>query len=154
MTRNFSNKAVVYNTINSVPDLEEKLNFLTDKGFKFINIGFPPQSYNVSKNYIELHENLTQDELISLFYLSKGVLIGADAGGFTTHFGSNVDFYLMTGEWSVLNTDISVGLVESKKTNSTVFINNLTKESIYDILVTNKREQINGFSEPKIITII
>ena len=89
-----------------------------------------------------------------MFYLSRGVLIGADAGGFATHYGSNVDFYLMTGEWSVLNPDVSVGLVESKKTNNTVFINNLNKEELLNVLVNNGREQINGFSQPKKITII
>lgn len=154
MTRNFTNKAITYNTINSTPDLDERLKYLTDNGLNIINIGFPPQHYDLNENYIELQENLTQDELISLFYLSRGVLIGADAGGFATHYGSNVDFYLMTGEWSVLNPDVSVGLVESKKTNNTVFINNLNKEELLNVLVNNGREQINGFSQPKKITII
>ena len=33
ITRNFVNKATVFNTINSVPDLEEKINYLTNKDF-------------------------------------------------------------------------------------------------------------------------
>lgn len=154
MTRNFTNKSTVHNTIHSVPDLEEKLKYLIDNGLKIINIGFPPQHYDINENYIELYENLTQDELISLFYLSRGILISADAGGFATHYGSNVDFYLMTGEWSLLNPDVSIGVVGSKKTNSTIFINNLTKEEVLEVLKTNGKEQIKEFAEPKNIIII
>lgn len=154
MTRNFTNKALVHNTINSVPDLEERINYLTDKGLKIINIGFPPQNYNIEKNYTVLHEDLTQDELISLFYLSRGVLIGADAGGFATHFASNVDFYLTTDEWSKLNTTVDISLAEAKKTNFNMFVNSLTKEELYDVLIANGKEQDKVFSEPKKITII
>jgi hypothetical protein len=44
-------------------------NYLTNNGIKIINIGFPPKTFNINnENYIEINDNLTQNELISLFY--------------------------------------------------------------------------------------
>jgi hypothetical protein len=35
-----------------------------------------------------------------------------------------------------------------------MFVNSLTKEELYDVLITNGKEQDKVFSEPKKITII
>jgi len=103
---------------------------------------------------LEIDESLTQDELISLFYLSRGVLTAADAGGFITHYGSNVDFYVLNEEWSVTNTEINVSLIDSKKTNLTFKLVGLSDDEILDIIIKNNRPQTLEFSEPKKITII
>jgi hypothetical protein len=155
MTRNFTNKANVHNTINTLPNLEKTLNYLINNGIKIVNIGFPPKSYEIkNSNYIEINDNLTQDELISLFYLSSGVLMASDAGGFVTHYGSNVDFYIMSEEWSVTNTQVSISLIESKKTNKTISLVGMSDENIYQSIICNIRPQDNIFSKEKIINII
>jgi hypothetical protein len=154
ITRNFKNKSTEHNTLSSLPHLEKLLNKLISNGYNIINIGFPPQSYNITENYLEIDESLTQDELISLFYLSRGVLTAADAGGFITHYGSNVDFYVLNEEWSVTNTEINVSLIDSKKTNLTFKLVGLSDDEILDIIIKNNRPQTLEFSEPKKITII
>ena len=154
MTRNFNRKTTEYNTSSSLPNLGNLLNQLTKNGIRIINIGFPPQSYNISENYYEINDELTQDELISLFYLSYGVLSAADAGGFVTHFGSNVDFYVLNEEWSMWHKDIQISLIASKKTNSTYNLNHLNDDEIMNILFKNGKPQIKEFSVPKKINII
>lgn len=155
ITRNFTNKANIHNTTNSLPFLEKTLQFLIDNGLKIVNIGFPPKSFDIKNtNYFEINDSLTQDELISLFYLSSGVMMASDAGGFVTHYGSNVDFYIMTEEWSVKNKEVSISLVDSKKTNKTVSLVNLTDDEIYQTIIKNIRPQNKLFSEEKIINII
>jgi len=98
--------------------------------------------------------NLTQNELISLFYLSSGVMMAADAGGFVTHYGSNVDFYIMSEEWSVTNKQVSISLIDSKKTNKTISLVGLSDEDIYQNIINNIRPQETVFSKEKIINII
>lgn len=154
LTRNLQSKAPIHNTLNSLPQLENTIRFLTNNGLKIVNIGFPPQQYNVEQNYIEIHENFTQDELISMFYLSNGVITQGDAGGFATHFASNVDFYLLNEEWSISNRAVNISLVESKTTNKTIKLFNSSNDEILKLLKTNKRKQDISFSHPKKITFV
>ena len=155
LTRNFTNKVNIHNTTNTLPYLEETLNYLTNNGIKIINIGFPPKTFNINnENYIEINDNLTQNELISLFYLSSGVMMAADAGGFVTHYRSNVDFYIMSEEWSVSNKKVSISLIESKKTNKTISLVGFSDEKIYQNIINNMRPQEKIFSDEKIINII
>jgi hypothetical protein len=155
LTRNFNNKANIHNTTNTLPYLEETLNYLTNNGIKIVNIGFPPKSFNINnENYTEINDNLTQNELVSLFYLSNGVMMAADAGGFVTHYGSNVDFYIMSEEWSVTNKQVSISLIEAKKTNKTVSLVGLNNEDVYQNIISNMRPQEKIFSDEKIINII
>lgn len=155
LTRNFTNKANIHNTANTLPYLEKTLNHLIDNGIKIVNIGFPPKSFNIkNSNYVEINDNLTQNELISLFYLSSGVMMAADAGGFVTHYGSNVDFYIMSEEWSVTNKQVSISLIDSKKTNKTISLVGLSDEDIYQNIINNIRPQETVFSKEKIINII
>jgi len=155
ITRNFNNKANTHNTTNTLPHLEKTLNYLITGGLKIVNIGFPPKSFDIkNSNYIEINDNLTQNELISLFYLSSGVMMAADAGGFVTHYGSNVDFYVMSKEWSVTNNDISISLIDSKKTNKTISLVGLSDEDVYQNIINNIRPQPRVFSNEKIINII
>ena len=148
------NKSTQFNTSTSLPDLEQLLKKLITEGFNIINTGFPPQPYGITENYLEIDESLTQDELISLFYLSRGVLTAANAGGFITHYGSNVDFYVLSEEWSVTNKDINISLIDSKKTNLTFKLFGLNNDEILDIIIKNNRPQSLEFSEEKIINII
>jgi hypothetical protein len=104
--------------------------------------------------HIILLNLLSNSNIISLFYLSRGVLTAADAGGFITHYGSNVDFYVLNEEWSVTNTEINVSLIDSKKTNLTFKLVGLSDDEILDIIIKNNRPQTLEFSEPKKITII
>jgi hypothetical protein len=154
LTRNFESKATVHNTSNMLPNLKKTLEFLTNNNIKIVNVGFPPQSYTIKNNYIELNENFTQDELISLFYLSCGVLLQGDAGGFATHYASNVDFYIITEEWSKKHENINISLVESKKTNKTFNVYGKTDEQLCKLLKDNKRPQQLSFSIPKKIDFV
>jgi hypothetical protein len=154
LTRNFSKKTNVHNTINTLPHLKKTIQHLIEGGLKIVNIGFPPQSYDIDGEYLEINESLSQEELISLFYLSKGVIMAADAGGFVTHYGTNVDFYLLSEEWSVLHPDILISLVAAKKTNKTISLIGLKDEEILKVLKLNGREQDKAFSEPKLINVL
>jgi len=154
LTRNFKTKALGHNTKVSLPSLGNLLKKLTENDIKIINIGFPPESYNIDKNYYEINESLTQDELISLFYLSYGVLTCADAGGFITHFGSNVDFFILNQEWSMTHQDIQISLIKSKKTNLTYDLTHLSQDEIIDCLLKNGKVQQKEFSIPKKINLI
>jgi hypothetical protein len=154
MTRNFHNKATFHNTINTLPNLENTIKHLTESDLKIVNIGFPPQSYDIKNNYIEINEELTQDELISLFYLSKGVIMASDAGGFVTHFASDVDFYILTEEWSVSINEVNISLINAKKTNQTISLINLSDTEILERLKKYGKSQNKTFSKPKKIHFI
>lgn len=102
LSRNFQMKAPEHNTKNSIINFESMVRFLTENGIKIINIGFPPSDCQIfNENYVEISGTYSQDELISMFYLSKGVLSQADAGGFVSHLSSNSDFFTLTDQWSL-----------------------------------------------------
>ena len=97
-TRNYSFKSSSWNTA-VLPCFYELLEFLTNNNIKIINIGFPPVHCNFTSNYCEINEQLTQDELVSLFYLAQGVLLQACSTGFLAHYASNVDSFILTEQW-------------------------------------------------------
>jgi hypothetical protein len=60
----------------------------------------------------------------------------------------------MSEEWSVTNTQVSISLIESKKTNKTISLVGMSDENIYQSIICNIRPQDNIFSKEKIINII
>ncbi len=102
LSREYANKAPVHNTKNSITNFEAFLRHLTENNIKIVNIGFPPATCQITNdNYVEIYDEMTQDELLGIFYLAKGVLLQADAGGFTGHLASNADFFTLTEQWSL-----------------------------------------------------
>jgi len=102
VTRNFENKQPNTNTLQAVPELKEIIPYLLNNGIKIVNIGFPPQKlYDHHENYVELRDPFSQDDLMSLFYLSEGVILSGENGGFSTHASTMNDIFLISKEWSV-----------------------------------------------------
>ena len=60
----------------------------------------------------------------------------------------------MSKEWSVTNNDISISLIDSKKTNKTISLVGLSDEDVYQNIINNIRPQPRVFSNEKIINII
>jgi len=103
VTRNFASKQPAYNTLAMVPQLTELAPVLINNGIKIVNIGFPPgKLHGNHENYVELSESLTYDELMALFYLSSGVILSGENGGFTVHASTLNDIFLIREEWSVV----------------------------------------------------
>lgn len=167
LTREYSNKAPIHNTKTSIPNFELMIKFLVENGIKILNIGFPPATCSItSENYAEFNQPLTQDELVSLFYLSKGVLMQADAGGFVGHFASNCDFFILTDQWSLdgefSNFDIlphktkevdTISLKEHLKLLTTP--NNPDNfQAILDTLKNYNPKKVKTFQEEKKITFV
>jgi len=156
LTRNFKNKASVYNTSNFMPEIDNFVNHLLDNDLKIINIGFPPHNCNIkNSNYIEIDDDLSQDELISLFYLSNGVLIQGNAGGFVSHFSSNVDMFIYSDQWYMPGEFESFDLISHKnKSVKTIDITKYTDNPenfkiISDILTNHKKSHKLLFSDKK-----
>jgi hypothetical protein len=83
-----------------MPEIDDFIRCLVNNGLNIVNIGFPPHNCDVqSNNYMEISDDLSQEELLSLFYLSRGVLMQANAGGFVSHFSSNVDMFFYSEQW-------------------------------------------------------
>ena len=108
ITRNFEKKQSDSNTLQTIPELNRVIPVLLDNGIKIVNIGFPPQNISdFHKNYLELYDQLSQDELMSLFYLSSGVILSGENGGFSTHASTMNDVFLLSKEWSVKHLTVS-----------------------------------------------
>ena len=102
ITRNFNNKQPETNTLNVIPQLKEIIPMLLNNGINIVNIGFPPQEISEPhKNYTTLSEDLTQDELMSLFYLSSGIILSGENAGFSTHAPTMNDLFIISKEWSM-----------------------------------------------------
>jgi len=102
VTRNFEKKQSNTNTLQTVPELKEIIPYLLNNGIKIVNIGFPPQKlHNHHENYVELHGSFSQDDLMSLFYLSEGIILSGENGGFSIHASTMNDVFLISKEWSV-----------------------------------------------------
>lgn len=160
LSRNYANKAPAHNTKKSIPNFNLLLKFLTENGIKIMNVGFPPYHCSFSnENYIEINDSLTQDELISLFYLSNGVLTQSDAGGFVSHFASNSDFFILTEQWSLPGEFQSFDLLshKTKKTKTIDLHEYLMDNNFSEILNILKKHKTNVnriFSEDKKITFV
>lgn len=165
LSRNFKNKATIHNSDSIIINFQDLVAFLTTK-LTIINIGFPPVSCNLNDNYYELNESFTQDELLSLFYLSKGVIFQADSGGFLAHYASNIDSFILTSQWSLAGEYDNFDII-SHKTDEvpTVQLNRYIKTihnanqpnnfpAITNILLNHHQIRTLKFSESKKITYV
>ena len=149
VTRNFSNKQPETNTLQIIPELEEVIPHLLNNGIKIVNVGFPPQKLHGShKNYVELHDPLSQNELMSLFYLSNGVILSGENGGFSVHASSMNDIFLISSEWSVDNLIPTTPAACRQDLNkySLEIARNESKESgmrTYNLIENIKRKEYN-----------
>jgi hypothetical protein len=160
LTRNFKNKANVYNTSHFMPEIDKFINHLLKNNLKIINIGFPPHNCDViNDNYVEICEDLSQDELLSLFYLSNGVLIQGNAGGFVSHFSSNIDMFVYSDQWYLPDQFESFDLISHKnKSVKSIDISKYTESNdnlelnyqiVSDILTNHKKTTKLLFSDKK-----
>jgi hypothetical protein len=157
ITRNFSKKQPDTNTSSVFPQTEELLRYLTDRGVKILNIGFPCQSYNIENNYTEFNGPLTHGELMSIFYMAKGVIVFGLNGGFSVNISSNVNLFNLSEEWS---KGLGISLIDARKNNNNIetkdfkeFFNDNDFESIYKGIRDVKK--VNTiFSEEKNIVFI
>lgn len=166
LSRNFKNKALIHNSEAMMPNFKNLIAYLAANNIRIINIGFPPVSCNISDNYYEINENLTQNELISLFYLSNGVITQADSGGFISHFAANADFFTLTSQWSLSGEEKNFDVISKKSKDSSTIdlqhyirtIHNLSKPENYDAIVqklnNHKVKRTLKFSEEKRITYV
>jgi hypothetical protein len=99
ITRNFKNKQPQTNTHVMIPNLSNIIEGLTKEDVKVINIGFPPSNFNISENYVEINDELSEGDLISLFYLSKGTILSGANGGYNPHASSNIDIFNICQEF-------------------------------------------------------
>lgn len=100
VTRNFLNKQPCDNTDVIVPNLKKLIEHLVQNDITVINVGFPPCNLlQESDRYFEISDNLTQDELMSLFYLSKITILNAYNAGYQTHSLANIDVLIMLNEF-------------------------------------------------------
>lgn len=148
MTRNFSDKQPEHNTQIKYEFVKDFIEFMTNKGYKIINLGFPPSPFKINSNlYLELYDkNLTQDEIMSLFYLSKGIFVSHS--GLPVHICCNANIFNYTPEhW--------VSLVEARQNNNKVSTFDVKDEMInkdFESILNkiNQVRQINKiFSERK-----
>lgn len=157
ISRNFKNKALIHNTDTMIPNFVNVIRFLTENGVRIINIGFPPVSCLANNNYFEINEPLTQDELVSIFYLTKGALLPACSSGFLAHFASNIDVFILTAQWgpgitrsdSLKTTDLTRYLKTIHNVN-----NNDNPEAILELLTNHVPTHKIIFSKNKHITYV
>ena len=166
LTRNFSIKSQVENTKNMFPYISETVDYLVNNGIRIINIGFPCLPLDIENdNYVQLNPEFTQDEMISFFYMSKGVICGASSGGFMSNIASNCNFFVMNSQWFP-NGDNIYDLISKKNKkirttdlspylNSLHFPNNNNEYSeVLRILLEHNKDNDLKFSEPKKIIYI
>lgn len=160
ISRNFKNKARANNTHERVPNFKEMITHLVSNNIKIINIGFPPSPCEIeSDNYIEIDDRLTQDELISIFYMAKGVLLPADSSGFVSHYASNADIFTITNQWGLpgygnIFDIISTKTKEVPSVNLAQLIVNNNFDEIENILKNHKRIRKNVYTSLKKITFV
>lgn len=100
LTRNFKNKQP--NIFNTSLHQIELMKQVMDAGYRVVNVGSPCLKLGIQhENYFEIEEDLSYSESLCLFYLSKGVFLRADAGGFSTHACTNNHLFLLTEEWEL-----------------------------------------------------
>jgi hypothetical protein len=158
VTRNFEKKQPSTNTLQVVPELKEIIPFLLNNGIKIVNIGFPQQKLcGGHENYTELEGQFSQDDLMSLFYLSNGIILSGECGGFSTHAATMNDIFLTSTEWSVKHlTNISYDeySIESARNDSLAVktynlidnIKNRKYDEILKIFLNHKKALKQEFS--------
>jgi hypothetical protein len=159
ITRNFEKKQPSTNTLQVVPELKELIPFLLNNGIKIVNIGFPPQKlHDYHENYIELDDQLSQDDLMSLFYLSNGVILSGESGGFSTHSSTINDVFLISAEWSIKHLGSAYSIESARKDNIETglktynLINNIKNRNYDEILKTflNHRKSLKQEFSPNL----
>lgn len=159
VTRNFEKKQPFYNTLQVVPELKELIPFLLNNGIKIVNIGFPPQKlHDHHENYIELDDQFSQDDLMSLFYLSNGVILSGTAGGFSTHSSTMNDIFLISAEWSIATIGPVYSIESARNDNIETglktynLINNIKNRNYGEILniFSNHRKSLKQEFSPNI----
>lgn len=122
LTRHFINKQPDTNTMAMFPNAEKMVKFLTENGIKIVNIGFPPAPFNIkNNNYQEIFDiNLSHDDMMSLFYLSKAVFLQAENGGFSVHSSCNNNLFSLSDEWSINNKSVNISLIEARMMNPNI----------------------------------
>lgn len=154
VSRNFKNKQPQTNTDIIVPNFKEIITNIVNSGIRIINIGFPPVNFNLNtKFYHELNIQLTEGEIISLFYLSKGVLLNGYNAGFCPHAAANVDVFKIHPEF--IGDYFFMGRKNNPNILSVDMIDDFKDNNIDNIIkVFNLHTKIakNIFSEKKKIT--
>lgn len=159
ITRNFKNKQPFYNASVTMPNLTKLIEHLINAGIKIINIGTPPAKFNIaSNNYFEItNYNLSYGEWLALFCLAKGVMLSVIAGGYLVHLLANNDLFILDGEWTVLNPDINISVIEARherKDVSTIDFSGYLREAKYkeiaDVLTNHRKVSNISFSDEKI----
>lgn len=173
LTRNFKNKQPEANTLALNPNLLNLIHYLKDRGIKIINIGFPVEHLSkIDSKYFEISEDFTQDELMSLFYLSKGIFLSGQNGGFSVHACTINNIFMFHEEWSRHQITVNIrshnypwaqewqdmgdldnrSILENRLKNN---YHNLLSEDIQSLLVEENFEKIyellSNAKRPKLI---
>lgn len=93
ITRNFTNKQPEANTDIIIPNIKNFVSYLIENKITVLNIGVPPCRFGFdSEFYYEIDDDLTQEDLLSLMYLSKYTLLNFVNAGYQTHAicGANI----------------------------------------------------------------
>jgi len=122
ITRNFKNKQPEANTDVLIPNLKEFVFTLTENGIKVVNIGFPPLPMDINNNYFEVNDPLCQDELMSLFYLSKFMILNGLNAGYQTHALTNSNLIFISEEF------IDDFYIRGRKNNAELITEDFSKE--------------------------
>jgi hypothetical protein len=142
LSRNFKNKHSYDNTDKQLPCVKELILQCLNNNINFINIGFPVLPLGILyTNYREINEKLTHEELLSIFYLSDGILNSGICGSYCMNLCSNIDVFTFTKEWRFEDNSL-LSLNEKRRE----FLSNkvLTKDIIYD--ENNKNYVIDTFN--------
>jgi hypothetical protein len=150
ITRNFKTKQPETNTHVMIPNLGDIINKLTKNGVNIINIGFPPYNFDIKTNYVELNEELSQGDLISLFYLSQGTILSGANGGYNPHAASNIDVFNIKEEFR------GNYFMSGRKPNKTIksydiqdIVKNNNVDEVMNIIKSHKKHSKLEFSEQK-----
>lgn len=161
VSRNFKKKALVENTATLIVNFDKMMEFLTDNKMKIINVGFPPAHCSIDNgNYHEINDPMSQDELVGLFYLAKGVMLPASSAGWLAHFASNVDVFALTAQWgpddmiSHKSSEVSTGQLHQYLKLIQVLDREDNFQAVFDTLSNHKTTRKLKFADKKKITYV
>jgi hypothetical protein len=153
LSRNFKNKRPCDNTDQQFSNIKEFIEYSINKNLQIINIGFPTFNLNIKhENYIEINDKLDHNDLMSLYYLTNGVLISGLCSAPCINFCTNIDLFIFTDEWKACNDQVS--LIENRINIcsgrvSTINVKNKSIESLYNILLNHKKVYTEIFTQEK-----
>ena len=162
LTRNFTKKQPGTNSSSVQPNSEKFFQFLIDRGLSIINIGYPYESFKIESpkggvNYFELFPRFNQEDLFSMFYLSRGLF--SYSGGLMLNCCCNCNFFLLTGQWPLDENNLSlINFRPKDKDISTFDFTELLRsgdfEGIYNKINTIKENGDQSFCKEQKITFI